>query len=191
MIQTSGWDKINSLEILFHGLNTCNKSPKIKLFRVSKAIQWTGLDPWVGPFWLMGHMFDNFVKRLYCGFWKRYYWFCIKLWSASQCFQQDFEVITSKKHHFIHKGDAEIRRVTSCMEYTTSAAAIKMLAHQDLLMPSDYYIHLHLMSAVIIWILSAVKSPNTNQAWTGVALLCHSNVKVITLLLYMGSSGHQ
>lgn len=67
-----------------------------------------------------------------------------------------------------------------------SAAAIKMLSHQDLLMPSDYYIHLHLMSAVIIWILSAVKSPNTNQN-----LLCHSNVKVITLLLYMESSGHQ
>lgn len=57
------------------------------------------------------------------------------------CFQQDFEVIASKKHHFIHKGDAEIRSVTSCMEYTTSAAAIKMLSHQDLLMPSDYYIH--------------------------------------------------
>lgn len=91
----------------------------------------------------------------------------------------------------IHRGDAEIRRVTSCME-STSAAAIKMLSYQDLLMPSDYYIHLHLMSAVIIWILSAVKSPNTNQACrTDVALLCHSNIKVITLLLYMESSGQQ
>lgn len=86
MIQTPGWDKINSLEILFHGLNACNKSQKIKLFRVCKATQWIGLDPWVGPSWLMGHMFDNFVKRLYCGFWKRYYWFCIKLWSASLVF---------------------------------------------------------------------------------------------------------
>lgn len=67
-----------------------------------------------------------------------------------------------------------------------SAAAIKMLSHQDLLMPSDYCIHLHPMSTVIIWILSAVKSPNTNQN-----LLCYSNVKVITLLLYMESPGQQ